>query len=481
MSMINCTTAGMDTYVPSDAMPWDKRRVQHLFRRMGFGLAPDKIELALSMSPTDLVDMIIDDAINLPLPSPPEWSNWEFSRYELPSEYIEQSIAWAMQWVRDMLKNGFREKMALFWHNHFVTQIDTYRCPSWQYQYHKLLQEYALGNFKTFVHEIGRTPAMLVYLNGVQSTRREPNENYARELYELFTLGRDNGYTQEDITETARALTGWNEITELCTPIEFSSISYDGRIKTIFGQTGRWGYDDVHDILFEQRPDEIATHICTKLYRHFVSPNVDEAIVSEMASIFKASDFQIAPVLRELFKSEHFFDDKLIGVQIKSPIEYFLSLATEWGLNDLSDEIVQAILYAASQLGQALFNPVDVAGWQEDKTWIDGNTITNRWQAGTDIVVSIFENTPDLLVELARYLSNDSNDPYYITSVLADHLLPNGFSNEEEYERATIVLKSEVPENYFEDGSWNLDWQTAPTQVALLTNYLVRQPEFQLS
>jgi len=480
MGILNCTTTGMATYAPSQAMPWNKDRVQHLFRRMGFGLPPTQIETALAMSPENLVDQLIDDAIALPLAMPPEWADWPASRYEEPEEYIQQTVSWAIDWTADMLRNGFREKIALFWHNHFVTEIENYRCPSWQYQYHKVLQENALGNFKTFVLEIGKTPAMLVYLNGVQSTRREPNENYARELYELFTLGRDNGYTQQDIEETSRALTGWNNVNELCAPIQFFPLSHDSGRKTIFGRTGNWNYEDVHNLLFEERTDEIANFICTKIYRHFVSSNVEESIVAEMATTFKANDFEIAPVLRQLFKSEHFFDDKIIGVQIKSPLEFFLTLVTEWGLQEPNEDIFFSILYTSGLLGQRLFNPVDVAGWQENRTWIDSNTLTIRWQTATEIVIYIYENNPSLLVDLARYLSEDSNDPYHITEVVAEHVLAKGFADEAEYERATSVLKGEVPENYFEDGSWNLDWETAPAQVALLVNYLVRQPEFQL-
>ncbi|MEL6718402.1 MAG: DUF1800 domain-containing protein [Bacteroidota bacterium] len=480
MGILNCTTSGMATYVPSQTIPWNKNRVQHLFRRMGFGLPPNLIETALAMSPESLVDLLIDEAIALPLSTPPEWADWPISRYGEPQEYIQQAISWAVQWTGDMLKNGFREKMTLFWHNHFVTELETYRCPSWQYQYHKVLQENALGNFKRFVVEIGKTPAMLVYLNGVQSTRREPNENYARELYELFTLGRDNGYTQQDIEETSRALTGWNSVTELCAPIQFFPLSHDSGRKTIFGRTGNWGYEDVHDLLFEERANEIATFICTKIYRHFVSPNIEESIVAEMADTFKTNNFEIVPVLRQLFKSEHFFDDKIIGTQIKSPIEFFLTLVTEWGLQEPNQDVIYSILLAASQLGQSLFNPVDVAGWQEDRAWMDSNTISIRWQVASNIVLNIYENNPSLLVELARYLSDDSNDPYHITEMVAEHMLTNGFANEAEYERATTVLKGEVPENYFEDGYWNLDWETAPAQVASLVNYLVRQPEFQL-
>lgn len=482
MNILNCTTAGLEPYLPSTSMPWTTDRLKHLFRRMGFGIPPMQIENYLNRAPTEVVEELITQAINLPPTEAPEWADWTASRYDDDQDLaVQQLIAWSVQWTKDMVQQGFREKLALFWHNHFVTQLDVYFCPSWQYQYHHLLQKYALGNFKTFVYEMGKTPAMLIYLNGVQNTRIEPNENYARELFELFTLGQDNGYTQQDITEAARALTGWNGFTEACAPIDYLPIAHDSGVKTIFGRTGNFDYDDLHDILFEERANEIATFVCTKLYRHFVSPTADEMIVEQLASTFLDHNFEIAPVLRQLFKSEHFFDDHIIGIQIKSPLELLLALFVEWGLTDLSDEIVLALLFTASDMGQRIFNPIDVAGWQENRSWIDSNTLTTRWQFSTNVVYHIYETQPQLFVELARYLSDDSTDPYYITQVMTDYLLPKGFANEIEYDRATQVFKSEIPENYFEDGSWSLDWDTAPGQVALLVHYLLRQPAFQLT
>jgi uncharacterized protein (DUF1800 family) len=482
MSLINCTTAGLATYMPSANQPWNTTRLQHLFRRMAFGIPPDQIEDCLSKTPAVVIESLVNEAKNMPTATPPEWADWAASRYNGDQELsTQQLISWSINWVRDMMKNGFREKMALFWHNHFVTELDAYFCPSWQYQYHKVLQEHALGNFKTFVYEMGKTPAMLVYLNGVQNTRQEPNENYARELFELFTLGQDNGYTQEDIAEAARALTGWNGFTELCAPISYIAFAHDPGQKTIFGRTDRFDYDSLHDLLFEERGEQIATFICTKLYRHFVSPTVDEEIVVQLATTFRNNDFEIAPVITQLFQSEHFFDDHIVGTQIKSPLEMMIGIVVEWGVPELSDEILYAILFLSYEMGQRLFNPVDVAGWQEDRTWIDSNSLSLRWQAGTNVIFSLYNDAPEFLRAFAKQLSEDSTDPFYITRVISDHMLAKGFVNDIEYDRATSVFKSEVPENYFEDGTWNLDWDIAPAQVALLINYLVRQPAFQLS
>jgi uncharacterized protein (DUF1800 family) len=480
MITLNCATGSIAPYVPSPEQPWNKERAMHLFRRMGFGAPPDQIQNALEQNPSDVVDAILDAALALP-PSPaPLWANWTVQDYtNFPQEREQQLFEWMTGWMQSMLENGFREKLALFWHNHFVTQFTEYQCPSYMYQYLTLLQENSLGNFKTFVHAVGTTPAMLVFLNGVQNTSISPNENYARELYELFTLGQDNGYTQDDIEETARALTGWVGYAVGCGPIGFVSVLHDADEKTIFGQTGNWGYDEVHDLLFEQRADLIATFICSKIYRHFVHPEVDEGIVEEMAATFKENNFELAPVFRQIFKSEHFFDPYVIGTEVKSPVEHFLTFIKDGGFQ-YNSEVLEIMVYYSYLLGQTLFNPIDVAGWQGNRTWIDTNTLTGRWQSLGFYIYFIYENYPELLVDLARTLTGDSNDPDFIAQEVVNHFTPNGLNSPEAYDRATDVFKWEVPENYFDTGAWNLNWPTASIQVAVLLEHISKLPEFQL-
>ena len=214
----------------------------------------------------------------------------------------------------------------MFWSNHFVVEFRDINQPAYLYQYYALLQTHALGNFKTFISEVGLAPAMLRYLNGFENKKNSPNENYARELYELFSLGEGNGYTQEDITETARALTGYNRSKTNGGIIEFNEKTYDKGSKTIFGQTGNWGYDDVINILFQEKKDIIANFICTKIYRYFISPKVDFNIIAGMAKTFKDNQFELLPVMKQLFKSDHFFDSENSNVLIKSPIDMMVGL-----------------------------------------------------------------------------------------------------------------------------------------------------------
>lgn len=478
----NCATTSLDVYTPSAGTPWNSSRVQHLARRLGFSITAEDISAALAQSPDTLVDALIDTAINTPNLTEPIWSDWGQNDYDdFVPEATAQSIAYSKTWIATMLTNGVKEKITLFWHNHFVTRIEDYFCPSWLYSYHTLLQDYALGNFRDFVYEMGKTPAMLVFLNGVQNTRIDPNENYARELFELFTLGQDNGYTQADIVDAARALTGYNGFTTACAPITFVEFLHDTAEKTIFGQTGNWGYDELHNILFTQRASEIAHYICGKIYKHFVHPEIKEEIVAGLAQTLLDNNWELVPVFRQLFKSEHFFDEYIIGVQIKSPLDLLNNLVKELGLEH-DDSSYEFILNAGYQLNQGLFNPVDVAGWPGDRDWINTSTITGRWQITDFILFNTYENSAELLQNLAQTLTSvNENDPALITQAIIDFFIPKALLNPQQYADATLVFKWEVPQNYYDSGQWNLLWDTVPAQVALLLRHISRFPEFQLS
>lgn len=484
----NCATSDLQVYTPTADKPWDKRRIEHLYRRMAFGATPAQIDAALAMNPADLVDQIIDEAIIMPTAPMPVWADWTrdplygyTSNDDFNSESRDHRNEWYRQWFTDMLNNGFREQMSLFWHNHFVTEWGRYRCSMYLYQYHKLLQQYAVGNFRNFVYDMGITPAMLIYLDSAVSTKNSPNENYARELYELFTLGESNGYTHDDIIETSKALTGWRASTQDCTPAYFDASRFDFGPKTIFGQTGNWNYDDVHDILFQERATQAAQHICGKIYRYFVYNESNTEIINELAQTFLNNNFEIAPVLRQLFKSEHFFDNAIIGAKIKSPVELFISILHQTGMS-YDDGTLTDIYNRSAALGQRIFEPIDVAGWPGHRTWITEDALTNRW----DLVFrTFFNNVSDsnkqVLVDLAKVLSDESNDPAFITQSIVDYIFPNGMGTQETYDTATTVFKADIPEYYFIEGLWNLNWPEAQDQMVLLFRYLIRLPEFQLA
>lgn len=490
MNNPTCAVESLSKYVPSMEQPWNEQRIKHLYRRLSYGAALSDIEAAKNKTPEQLVDELIDGAIAAPFPDKPEWVTWDFPKFEEQAtneeereEVISQAIyGWLRTWIRGMREQDTRGKLVLFWHNHFVTQLETHYFPRYLYDYHQLLQTMAFGNFKDFVQEMGKSTAMLLFLNGVESTKYEPNENYARELYELFALGRDNGYTQKDIEETARALTGWNHLETWGRPIEFVEAYADKGEKTIFGQTGNWGYEEVTELLFTQRKDQIAQFICQKIYTEFVNPQPNEVIINQLAETFMTNDWEIAPVLKQLFKSEHFFDEQNIGVQVKSPYELFLNFYKEVDFDLIDEEVLDSLNYFTSMLGQELATPVDVAGWRGNRTWIDTARITGRWRTLGWTVYGVMDKQPEKLTNLAIALtgSANTNDPALVTQKIMDYFLPNELHTPEIYERATEVFKVDIPSNYFDDGSWNLNWDTIPWQMTSLLQYLIKIPEFQL-
>jgi hypothetical protein len=478
----------LEPYIPSTEKPWNQERVQHLYQRLGFGADFSTLSNGLDVSPSELVNQLIDGVIAMPAPEQPYWANWDNDDY--PNDggelFFQVKEEFFLRWVEEMATQGLRSKLTLFWHNHFVTEEEVYYCNAYMWAYYKLLHDHALGNFKTFVEEMGINPAMLVYLNGNQNVAAQPNENYARELMELFTMGENNGYTQQDIVEVARALTGWQVNMYGCSKQVFFSPAYhDNGTKTIFGQTGNWDYLDVHNLIFSERENQVAEYICGKLYRFFVYEEEDPTIVQGLADTFKQNNWEIAPVLRQLFKSEHFFEERFINARIKSPLESLTHLLTLSGAEkdvDYSIDYISYIAYASSQMGQRVFNPVDVAGWPGYHSWMTENTLTARWSYSAAILNGFAQNDSmrEKLRILAMALTSESeNDPTVITEALIRHFIKREL-DPPLLDAALLYFKSEVPENYFEDGSWNLYYDEVPDQVLSLLGYLTRLPEWQV-
>lgn len=480
----NCNTSDLSPFVPSTQNEWNEQKAEHLYRRVAYGAKKSEVISAVANNPSDLVNSLIDNAIALPPTTAPEWAYWNLSDYlsqtTNPSRLNnENRRAWSIQMVKDLLSDGLRGRMTLFWHNHFVTEISIYKSATYQFEYYNTIQQYCLGDFKEFVRKIGLTSAMLVYLNGFQNTDTKPNENYARELYELFTLGVDNGYTQNDIVETSKALTGYNSRADRYSPITFNPNKFNYENKVIFGRSGGWDYDDVIDILFEEKAPLIAKFICTKLYKYFVSPVVNEAVVSEMVTIFEV-DFHIGNVLKALFKSEHFLDNASLGTLIKSPYDIINNYLVTTNFTIDNEAIFRMLLNFNGLMGQQLFDPVDVAGWQGDKDWINSSTLPGRWDGLQFLINFTWNNHPEEFRNFAISASSNSNDPMVVTKSIIHQFIPREFHQESYYNNALDVFKADIPQNYFDDYSWNLNWDQAPTQVGLLLQYLIRMPEFQM-
>lgn len=487
--LTSCNNATLKVYQPTTDNPWDAKKVQHLCRRLGFGATHSTIESALLQTPSDFVDALIDEAINMPETPAPVWGLYEDYSVFLEVYGNSTAVSQAVNPLRkelecafceDMRTNNLRDRLTLFWSNHFVTEFNTYNAPNYLFQQYQMWQTQAIGNFKDFVREVGLNKAMLFYLNGFENKASSPNENYARELYELFTMGVDNGYTQDDIVETARALTGYNQKVSHWGEIAFNPTHFDAGNKTIFGQTGNWDYDDVIDILFAQKETLIATYICKKFYAYFVSPELNMTIVDELAQTFISSDFEIAPVLRLLFKSEHFFDAYSIGTIVKSPMDLFISFQKELEMEYVDrnlNETTRTILY---YLNVTLFIPPNVAGWSEDNSWLTSATLPERWLRMKHLLIYQNNENNNILKNFAINLFDVNEDADVIAKGVVDHFLSKPLVHDPEYDEAIAIFKSGVPENYFTDGTWSLNYSLVPTQVFNLLKHIIIIPEFQL-
>ena len=468
-------------YEPSTSKPWNKERVIHLYRRLGMGPTPEEIKEALNMSPSVLVDLLLDSIKSSPLPERPYWAEYTDTDFGDDEEYYAARDYVRNIYYTEMVQSGLRSRLTLFWHNHFVTELDVYGCNKYLWSYFELLHKRCLGNFRSFVEEMGVNPAMLIYLDGNRNAVGSPNENYARELVELFTLGESNGYTQADIPNLARALTGYRANRSRCETPFFSNNHHDKGIKTIFGQSDNFNYMDVHELIFTLRANEVAGHISSKIFRNFVYTEVEQSAVSAMAQLFKESNWELDPLLRTLFKSELFFEEKWIGALICSPLDSLVKWSRSTGMNWADMESRRNLFrWGPYDQGMDLFNPINVAGWPGHRTWINESTFTLRIKdllALNNVLNS--DMARERLTQWAMSISADISDPNDIVRNIALELygkIPEDYL----IDRAIAVFKGDIPENYYEDGSWNLYWESAGHQLFNLLNYYARLPEAQL-
>jgi len=493
INFLSCNTSPLTIFVPNAQNPWDAIKVRHLHNRFGFGIETAQIANALSKSPEAYIDQLVDAAIGLAPTGSPVWAPLDQEDYAANGfTYSEESNASLVDetqytFVKELIDNGVRGRMTLFWHNHLVTRANEYGFAGYAFRYFLSLQDNCLGNFKSFISEMGKNNAMLKFLNGFENTSGSPNENYARELYELFTLGEGNGYTEDDIVQTARALTGYNEYANGDnSSILFNDLSFDMEDKTIFGQTGNWGYDDVLNILFTQKSDLIAGFVCEKIYKYFVSPDVDDeirqSIIGPLATIFINNNFDLAPVLRTLFKSEHFFDEKARNVIIKSPLDLIIQFITTTGFDFGDYEInKESIKNVSNIFGQDILNPPTVAGWDGDRNWLNSGTITFRSAyLCKDVLFWAWEQNQEQFRQFAKDISGNSSDAEEVAKFIFEALMVEVPYTLDDFETGIDIFKSRVPSNYFEQNIWTLGFEGVPLQVRDLIEYIVSLPDYQI-
>lgn len=274
-----------------------------------------------------------------------------------------------LQWLNEMVHSEaqLREKMAFFWHGHFACrEINIF----YQQILLDIIRKNALGNFGDLLREVSKSASMLSFLNNQQNRKQSPNENFAREVMELFTLGRGN-YTEKDIKEAARSFTGWGF--NLSGEFVFRKNFHDTGEKTVLGEKGNFDGDDILNMLLENK--QTARFITAKIYRFFVNEDIDEKRINWLANRFYNNRYDIIKLLEDIFTADWFYDDKNIGAKIKSPVELLVGVRRILPM-DFEQEEVQ-LLYQRL-LGQVLFYPPNVAGWPGGKNWIDSSSLMYR-------------------------------------------------------------------------------------------------------
>ena len=349
--------------------------IQHLYNRIGFGISPKELSRLSKKTKKKIINELFSSSktttplkVDISFLDGKTYKDLKKERKEFQKISRKKVKEFSTAWF-DRLNNPkeiLREKMTLFWANHFVCES---RNILFVDSYNNMLRKNALGDFRTFTKKVSKEAAMLGYLNNKQNKKKSPNENFARELMELFTLGQDQ-YTEKDIKESARAFTGYNH--KFRGEFNFREKHHDENEKTFLGKSGNFNGDDIIDIIIEKK--QCARFISEKIYSYFVNENINKKHIDEMVSVFYI-DYDIENLMRFVLLSKWFYADENIGTKIKSPIEFLVGMNT---IVPYKIEKTKQLFWVQKMLGQVLLNPPNVAGWKTGRNWIDSNTIVTR-------------------------------------------------------------------------------------------------------
>jgi uncharacterized protein (DUF1800 family) len=379
---------------PFQGSKWNYEKAAHLLNRIGFGGTPTEIESVHAQGLDSILRQFVDGRDEPERVRAPSWAhpqNLKEIRMALQAlkegsserkgkmrEMQEMQAAQILDlrrwWLNRMMtaQNPLREKMTLFWHGHFATSIQKVNNCYWMWLQNETFRHNALGNFKSLTRQMSREPAMMIYLDLQESRKEHPNENWARELMELFTVGIGH-YTEEDIRESARAFTGYR-LDNTTQDFQFAAGQHDNWQKTFMGKRGAWDGDDVIDILMEQ--PACAEFIADKLWRFFVEDQPPRNVVTAVAGRLRAEKYELRPVLREIFSSAEFFSERAMHSQIKSPVQFLVQTVKLLESALPSAKVAQN---AMSQMGQLPFAPPNVKGWDGGRAWITPSTLLFRY------------------------------------------------------------------------------------------------------
>ena len=520
---------------------WTENEVIHLLKRTMFGASRADINYFKTRSFIQSVDELLNPVA--PLPDPPVKEYVTPTNATTPDPNIALGSIWVLDpnndgtvnslrrasfkkwWMGVMINQdrSIREKMTFFWHNHFATETNDISNAQLVFKHHLLLRTNALGNFKALTRSVTIDPAMLIYLNGQLNTVKAPDENYGRELQELFCCGKGPGslYTEADVQASAAVLTGWRNnvpaLTSYFDPArhdtknkQFSSF-YSNTI--IQGKTGATAGDEELDAMLDMifATQETAKYICRRLYRWFIYYDIDSTveatIITPLADLLRTNNYEIKPVLNVLLKSEHFFDVLAKGCQIKSPVDLVVSLCREFNVafQPPTDYITNYGMYNylvnwVSNMQQNIGDPPDVSGWkayyqepQFYEIWINSDTLPKRNQFTDTMIVNGYTfNGKKIQIdgpEFAKTLSNPG-DPNKLIDDIVNLIFRIDISTASKNQLKTDILLGGQSQDYYWTDAWNQfittpgnvsNTTTVRTRLRDLLKYLMDLSEYQLA
>jgi uncharacterized protein (DUF1800 family) len=520
---------------------WTENEVIHLLKRTLFGATRADISYFKTKTFLQSVDEILNPTA--PLPDPPVKEYTTPANATTPDTTITQGSTWVLDpnadgtvnslrvasfkkwWMGVMINQdrSIREKMTLFWHNHFATETNVIGNAQFVFKHHLLLRTYALGNFKALTRAVTIDPAMLVYLNGERNTKNAPDENYGRELQELFCCGKgpDSQYTEEDVKASAQVLTGWkNDAATISS--SFDSKRHDITNKkfsafynntVIQGKPGPTGGDEELDAMLDMifATQEVAKYICRRLYRWFIYYDIDSTvetnIILPLADLLRTNNYEIKPVLDKLLKSEHFFDVLAKGCQIKSPVDLVVNMCRELNVvfPPASDYASNYGMYAylanwTGNMQQNIGDPPDVSGWkayyqepQFYEVWINSDTLPKRNQFTDTMVTNGYTfNGKKIMVDAAEFAKTLSNpgDPNQLINDIVQIIYRIDISAASKAQLKTDILLGGQTSDYYWTDAWNMfiatpgnmsNTATVKNRLRDLMKYFMDLSEYQLA
>ncbi|HJM64710.1 MAG: hypothetical protein CMN05_10245 [Roseibacillus sp.] len=482
--------AAMGGLKPLSPDDWDYAKARHLLVRAGFGGTPQEVKQLHSMglykAVAQLVEYYRQPAARVPFDPVPPLAP-DLLEAKVQTDLIRNRAAGARRsvergqvaklrqsWLKRMVESPrpLQEKLTLFWHGHFATQDSVVNNSYTLHRQIQFLRENAGGNFGALLYGIVHDPAMIRFLDNNKNLKGEPNENLAREIMELFAMGVDQGYTEKDIIEGARALTGYN-LDQASGGFRFLHNQHDLTDKTIFGQTGPWTGDDLVRLILKQ--PSTSRFIAWKLFEYFTYRDPAKETVENLALVLRTNNYALEPLLRNLFMSEEFYSSRAIGNQVKSPVALVVGLLRDLGANQLTS--YAGLDSATGEMGQQLLEPPDVKGWRYGRSWINSQRLFIRYNTVSDLVKSAGRPEKKIGVDVLALLEKDEecDGPGKAVDLLARACLARPL-NKEKREKLVSHLGDLPPRS-----EWSAKRTELNAKLRELLVLMLSMPEYQMT